>query len=129
MYAPIIIIISGLLLGHALNNFMFTAIFIVGVLIGYIARDYRAYIKNDPIKSVLSLQEGEPLKDGEYQPIWIKIDKNELGGYSSFVYNRHGTHLTKENREHFVNILKHVILKEDELRSHKFKLLTFKKDK
>lgn len=133
MYTPIIITILGLLLGHALNNFMFTAVYLAGILIGYIARDYSIYIKSDPSKqkelSVLSLKEGEPIKEGEYQPIFIKIDKNEMGGYTSWVYNRHGTHLTKENRGHFVNILKHMISKEGEIRSHQFKLLTFRKDK
>jgi len=84
---------------------------------------------NDAAVSKPALEIGGELKAGEYHPIFIKIDKNEMGGYTSFVYNRHGTHLTKENRQHFVNILHHMIVNENELRSHKFKLLTFKKDK
>jgi len=114
---------------------MYTAIILImGIVMGYIVRDFMLYIINDPVKkngknSDISLQEGDPIKAGEYQPIYIKIDKNEMGGYTSLVYNRHGTHLTKENREHFVNILKLMIVKENELRSHKFQLLTFSKDK
>lgn len=130
MYAGIFIVL-GVLLGYSLDNYIYSAIFFVGALLGFIIRDYRLYIKNSPSKNKadIAIKEEEPLKEGEYQPIWIKIDKNEMGGYSSFVYNRHGTHLTKENREHFLGILKLMIVKEDELKSHKFKLYTFKKDK
>lgn len=106
--------------------------FMIGsFVVGWIVRDFQYYMKNGKSKQkeVISIQEGVALKEGEYQPIFIKIDKNEMGGYTSFVYNRHATHLTKENRQHFVNILHYMILKENELRSHKFQLLTFKKDK
>jgi len=96
----------------------------LGAISGYILRDLLFYLKQGDadVKFVGAL------KEGEYRPIIIKIDKNELGGYSSIVYNRHGTHLTKENRAHFVNLLNHMIGKERDLRSHQFKLLTFKKD-
>ena len=104
---------------------------VAALMIFYVARDYFWYIKNDPTKHVnnASLRAVEPLKEGEVRPIIIEIRKNEMGGYSSMVYNRYGTHLTQENREHFVNILKYMVSKESELRSHKFKLLTFDKEK
>jgi hypothetical protein len=106
----------------------------LGCVLGYIFRDYQFYKKDGQSKASndTTLKIGEEIKEGGYQPIIVKIDKNEVGGYTAVVYNRRGTHLTKENRSHFVNILQHMIMKEseisNELRSHNFKLYNFKKD-
>jgi hypothetical protein len=93
-------------------------------LLGYIFRDYRLYKKG----------EGEDItndkpKEGEYRPIYIRMDKNNKGGYDAHVYNRHGTHLTNESRDSFIGCLKLIIDNEKDIRSHKFKLLNFDKER
>lgn len=84
----------------------------------------------EAIKENSSIKEDSPAKEGGGNAIWIKIYKGETNGYSAFVYNRHGIHLTKENSKNFVKILKLIIDKEEEeIKNHKFKLYIFNKDK
>jgi hypothetical protein len=124
----ILLTICNLLFGYFLENYMYSAILAVGEFIGYLITDCNFYIKNNSSQAIKTdVQMSGPLKDGEYRPIIIKIDINERGGYDSIVYNRHGTHLTKENRRHFINILNQMIVGERDIRSHMFQLLTFKK--